>query len=88
MDAPWKYHGGFPINEETREVRDERTSYIQNVKEAEEEKGCDHNLSTMLASRYFQNIATVLRFYMIDGKIGYYCKVLDQFDETTRQIVN
>jgi len=88
MDAPWNYHGGIPINEETRKIWDERTSYIQSVKEAEEEKGCDHNLSTILASRDFQYIATALRFYMIDGKIGYYCKILDQFDETTRQIAN
>jgi hypothetical protein len=88
MDAPWNYDEGIPIDEETRKLWDERTSYIQCVKEAEEEKDSDHNLSTVLASRDLQNIATALRLYVVDGKMGYYCRILDQFDQTPRQILN
>lgn len=89
MDAPWNYNSeGIPVNEETRMRWDERKAYVQSVKKAEEEVGSEHRLSTVLASGDLQNVATALKLYVVDGKIGYYCRVLDQFDQTTRYTMN
>lgn len=82
MDAPWNYDSeGVPVSEDTRKLWDERKTYVQSVSEAEEESGSDHRLSAVLASGDLQNVATALKFYVDNGKIGYYCRVLDQFDQ-------
>lgn len=78
MDSPANYDAkGNPIDEETRVLRKERNDYVQSVRSIEKEKGSDNSLSTILASPNTQNIATSLRLYE-DGKIGLYCRILDE----------
>lgn len=85
MDAPWNYDSeGIPVDEDTRRRWDEQKTYIQNVKEAEVESASDHALPVVLASGDLQNVATAMKSYVVDGKIGYYCRVLDQFDQQGR----
>lgn len=80
MDLPSNYDSdGNPIDDETRQQWEERNEYLQSAKEAERKMAYDNNLSTMLASRTSQNLATALRLYVDPGKLGYYCKVLDEF---------
>lgn len=87
MDAPWNYDSeGTPVSEETRKLWNERKTYVQSVKEAEAGTESDHKLSAVLASGDLQSVATALSLYSADGKIGYYCKVLDQFERTRRTI--
>lgn len=80
MDLPSNYDSdGNPVDDGTRQQWEERNEYVQSAKEAKREKPYYNNLSTMLASRTSQNLATALKLYVDPGKLGFYCKVLDQF---------
>ncbi|CAG8197303.1 unnamed protein product [Penicillium salamii] len=83
MDMPGNYDAkGNPVDEETRNLWNERNDYVQGVMKDEKETGSDGSLSSILSSRYNQNIATALRLYEESVKIGHYCKVLDEIGHT------
>ncbi|KAJ5471545.1 hypothetical protein N7530_008902, partial [Penicillium desertorum] len=78
IDLPSKYDcDGYPINPVIQNRWEERQDYIQSVKKAERQRGLDCELSTVLASPKIQNLATSIRLYSEDGKVGYYCRLLD-----------
>lgn len=80
MDLPSKYDSdGNPLDEGVRLQWEERNGYVRSVREAEGRLGCDKNLSGMLALRSSQNLATALKLYVDPGKLGFYCRVLDEF---------
>lgn len=80
MDAPWNYDDeGLPTDPSVRQVWHERDEYVRFVREAEVERGLDQCLSATLANRPVQNLAGALKLFLDPGKIGFYCKVLEQF---------
>ncbi|POR33167.1 Uncharacterized protein TPAR_06618, partial [Tolypocladium paradoxum] len=89
MDAPWNYDDeGLPIDPSVRQVWDERDEYVRFVREAEVERGLDQCLSTTLANRTVQNLAGALKLFLDPGKIGFYCKVLEQFSADAESFHN
>jgi len=81
MDAPWNYDSeGQPTDSSVRQVWAERDEYVRLVREAEAEKGLDRRLSTTLADRGVQNLAGALKLFLDPGKIGFYCRVLEQVE--------
>ncbi|KAJ5591924.1 uncharacterized protein N7459_002293 [Penicillium hispanicum] len=81
IDLPSKYdHKGYPVIAEIQERWKERREYVECVKEAEGKKALDSKLSTILASHEAQNLATSIRLYKEDGKVGYYCRLLRTTD--------
>lgn len=80
IDLPTKYdRNGYPVIPEIQERWRERQGYIEMVKEAEQRKGLDCKLSTILASHETQNLATSVRLYKEEGKVGYYCRLLEKY---------
>lgn len=78
IDLPSKYdRDGYPLILEIRERWIERQDYVESVKKAEKRKGLDCKLSTTLASHSVQNLATSVRLYKEEGKVGYYCRLLE-----------
>ncbi|KAJ5561625.1 hypothetical protein N7461_000386 [Penicillium sp. DV-2018c] len=78
IDLPSKYDGdGYPIDPEIQNRWEERQDYVQSVERGERERGLGCELSTVLASSMIQNLATSIRLYSEDGKVGYYCRLLD-----------
>lgn len=82
IDLPSKYdRDGYPIFPEIRQRWKDRVGYIDYVKKAEERKNLDCKLSTMLSSAEIQNLATSIRLYKEEGKVGYYCRLLEMSDK-------
>jgi len=78
MDFPERYGAdGMPIEEETRRKWDERDEYVRNIAGVEKSLDYDDTLSSILASRYYQNFSSCLTHYE-NGKQGWYCKNLDE----------
>ncbi|KAJ5818485.1 hypothetical protein N7474_004076 [Penicillium riverlandense] len=79
MDLETNYDTeGNPTNEEMQQIWKDRTDYVRDVMHFECRNLSDRSLSTMLASRYTQNIGTAIRLYHESGKLGPYCNVLDK----------
>lgn len=77
LGLPERYVDGIPIEDETKRQWDNRDEYVRNVAESECHQGCDNKLSTILASRYYQNLSGCLTHYE-EGKMGDYWRALDQ----------
>jgi hypothetical protein len=78
IDLPSKYdRDGYPVITEIQQRWRERQDYVESVKDAKQRKGLDCKLSTILASRSIQNLATSVRLYKQEGKVGYYCRLLE-----------
>ena len=80
MGLPEQYDAaGEPLDEDQRRCRVEQGEYIEHVREYEREIGTDSQLSQILSTRAIQNLATAVKDYTVDAKVGYYCRVLDVF---------
>ncbi|EGD96537.1 hypothetical protein TESG_03977 [Trichophyton tonsurans CBS 112818] len=76
MDAPWNYdEHGVPKDEKIRERLVDRKDYIAAVCQAE--GSGPPILSSILNDQKVQDLATAMRLYATDGKMGLYSKVLD-----------
>ncbi|KAH9212833.1 hypothetical protein DL95DRAFT_463659 [Leptodontidium sp. 2 PMI_412] len=70
-------------NEATRQMIAERRNYVELVRKAEKARQFDGNLSTTLGDSNVQNLAHAIWLYE-DGRIGFYTKVLEAFEERQR----
>ena len=78
MDAPWNYdENGIPTDEETRTRIADTIRYIGAVQEVERSKGLSSLLSATLADQASQDLASGMKLYTQDGKLGFYTKILD-----------
>ena len=83
MDAPWNYdENGIAKNEKTRTRIDDTIRYISTVQEVERSKGLSSLLSATLADQANQDLASGMRLYTEDGKLGFYTKILDVHHKT------
>ena len=81
MDAPWNYDcNGVPVEEDLRTRYAERLEYLACVKSAEEDLQVDATLSAVLADETAQDVATAMRLFTVDGKMGYYSRVLHAYE--------
>ena len=81
MDAPWNYDpNGTPVDEYTRTRHQERLEYLACVKAAEEALEVPATLSSVLADEKGQDVATAMRLFAVDGKMGKYSGVLDAYE--------
>lgn len=81
IDLPSKYdHDGYPCDCGDTETLEGTGEYIEYVKEAEGRKALDSKLSTILACHGVQNLATSIRLYKEEGKVGDYCRLLQTTD--------
>ena len=79
MDASWNYDvDGTPKDEGTRAKIEDRRGYVDAVKEVERRKGREGTLSAVLGDQAGQDLATAMRLYVNDGKMGFYSRVLDR----------
>ncbi|WEW60881.1 hypothetical protein PRK78_006369 [Emydomyces testavorans] len=78
MDAPWNYdERGMPRDEKTRERLVEREDYIAAVARAEKSTPALPMLSSMLKNQRVQDLATAMRLFASEGKMGFYSEILD-----------
>lgn len=81
IDLPSKYdQDGYPVIAEVQKRWKERQEYIECVKTAEAKMALDSKLSRILASPEAQSLATSIRLYQDEGKVGYYCRLLETTD--------
>ena len=80
MDAPWNYdENGLPIDEDSRKRIAEREEYVDAVRQAEEKCGLPPNSSSVLDNEQGQDLAYAMRLFVVDGKMGFYSKILDAY---------
>lgn len=77
LGLPERYADGIPIEDEMKKQWENQDEYVRNVAESECHQGCDNKLSTILASRYYQNLSGCLTHYE-EGKMGDHWRALDQ----------
>lgn len=81
MDPPEYYDDmGMPLDDELKEAFREMKEYVDVVRQTEHAQGLSPTLSSWLSDRAGQDLAYALRLY-IDGKHGYYSKILDAHSE-------
>jgi len=79
MDVPWSYdEHGVPTDLQTCARIEARQKYVRLVHEFETSLGLSHTLSNVLDDERGQAVATAMRLYTTDGKMGWYAKVLDE----------
>lgn len=72
---------GIPWDDEMKEILRELTKYVSMVQQVEQAKNLPPTLSAVLNDRAGQDLAYAMRFYTIDGKLGYYSRILDVHHE-------
>ena len=83
MDAPWNYdENGVPIDEDSRKRIVERKEYLDAVRQAEERCKLPPTLSSVLHNERGQDLAYAMRLFAVDGKMGFYSKVLDAYQQS------
>ena len=83
VDAPWNYdENGMPIDEDSRKRMVERKEYVDAVRRAEEMCKLPPKLSSILDNERGQDLASAMRLFAVDGKMGLYSKVLDAFQQS------
>ena len=65
--------------EQTMAMLEARKRYVHFVREAEEVRHTDANLSEALKDHGMQNLAHAVWLYLV-GRSGFYCKVLDDLE--------
>ncbi|KAI6349067.1 hypothetical protein MCOR25_010722 [Pyricularia grisea] len=89
VPAPMNLPSGYdenclPIDPEERRSWQDVDDYVRFTREVEVKNRQDHRLSTTLGNQTVQNLAGALKLYLDPGKLGFYCKVLDQFSADAR----
>lgn len=80
IDAPWNYISeGLPKDSDTISSHKDRAGYLQAVKDAERELGIPPKLSEVLSNERIRDVAAAMKYFSVDGKPGFFSKVLDVF---------
>jgi hypothetical protein len=81
MDVTWNYSSdGFPKDADLISKHKDREEYLQAVIGAERELGISPNLSEVLSNEKIRDIAAAMKLFSVDGKMGWYSRVLDIFE--------
>lgn len=81
MDEPSGYTSdGVPKDDYTIASYKERDEYLQAVNCAERELGVTSKLSEVLGNGKLRDGSAAMKLYSVDGKMGWYSRVLDAFE--------
>jgi hypothetical protein len=81
MDLPSNYSpDGFPIDADLISKYKDREEYLQELVGAEIELGMPPRLSGVLSNDNIRDIAAAMKLFAVDGKMGWYSRVLDRFE--------
>lgn len=79
--SEWYDSAGMPLKENLKKTFKEMEEYVDVVRQVEQAKALSPTLSAVLSDRAGQDLAYAMRLYTIDGKRGYYSKILDVHHE-------
>ena len=86
MEPPFLYdENGVPEDEAYRVRLIERAEYVAMIREVEKQKGWEPTLSMVMGDAAGQDLAGAIQLFAVEGKYGYYCKVLDVHHERWTQ---
>lgn len=81
IDAPWNYTSDWsPKDAHTMSDHKDREEYLQALRDAEKELGIPPKLSEVLSNQRIRDVAAAMKFFAIDGKLAWYSKVLDEYE--------
>lgn len=81
MDVPWNYTSdGLPKDDDLISEYKNREEYLQAVKDAERELGIPPKLSEVLSSERIRDVASAMKYFSVDGKVGWFTRVLEKFE--------
>lgn len=85
MDLPSNYSSdGFPKVDDLKANHIDREKYLQEVVGAERRLGVPPKLSEVLSTGHFRDVAAAMKLFAVDGKTGWYSRVLDSFESAVR----
>lgn len=77
----WYDDAGMPLRDNLKETFREMKEYVDVVRQVERAKGLSPTLSAVLSDRAGQDLAFAMRLYAVNGKHGYYSRILDVHHE-------